>query len=159
MKKDFFVVLKFIHKSLSNKKVKWVVSGSTSLFLQGIKLKPSDIDITTNKEDAFKICDILKEYEIKHVKFGKTKNISSWWGQLKIKNIKIDIMGEFSEKIGGKWVNVSSQRLKSHDFVKLGNIKIPVSKLEHHLKSYKVMKRKKDIEKIKKIEEKLKMKK
>jgi len=158
MEKDFLSVLKIIHKKL-DKKVKWIVSGSTSLFLQGIKLKASDIDIMTTKEGAFKICEILKDYEIKPIKFGKTKNISSYWGQLKIKNIKIDVMGEFSERIGGKWVNVSKQRLKSHGFVKLGNIKIPVSKLEHHLKSYKIMRRKKDIEKIKKIEEKLKMKK
>jgi hypothetical protein len=147
-------VLKIIHKSLVNKKIKWVVSGSTSLFLQGITLKKvSDIDIMSDKKGALKISKILKKYEIKPVKFGKTKIIKSYWGQLKIKNVKVDVMGEFSEKIGKKWVNISKQRLNSHNFIKLGKIKIPVTKLKHHLLSYKILKRKKDIEKIRKIEE------
>lgn len=156
MNKNIIDVLAIIHDKLKNKKIKWVVGGSTSLFLQGIALKEiTDIDVMTTKEDAFKICEIFKNYEIKPVEFSETKIIKSYWGQLKIKNIKIDIMGEFSEKIGNRWVNISRKRLKHRKFKNVKNIKIPVTPLDQHLESYKILGRKKDILKIKKIEEAL----
>lgn len=145
-------VLKIINDKLKGKNIKWVISGSTSLFLQGIKVKPHDIDIMTDKEGAFKIYEELRENGIQPVKFSRTDILSSYFGKLDFNGVEIDIMGEFSEKIGNKWVNVSNKRLKDHLNVRIDGIKLPVSKLEHHLESYKVLKRKKDINKIKELE-------
>jgi len=157
MKKNIINVLNIINKKLKNKKIKWIIGGSTSLSLQGIKLKKiSDIDIATDKKGAFKINEIFKEYEIKPVKFSKNRIISSYRGKLKIKNIEVDVMGELSEKIGNRWVNISRQRLKSPKFIKIRNNRIPVTPLEQHLVPYKILRRKKDNEKIKKIERMLK---
>jgi predicted nucleotidyltransferase len=158
MNKDILEALELISEKLKNKKIKWVISGSTSLLLQGILAKANDIDIMTDKEGAFRISKIFKDYELKPVKFSRTKIIKSYWGKLKIGDKEVDIMGEFSEKIGNKWVNISRQRLESHKIKKIGNIEVPVTTLESHLSSYKVLGRKKDIEKIKKIEEFMKRK-
>ena len=50
MKEKIINVLYIIGKKLKNKKIKWVVGGSTSLFLQGITLKKvNDIGIATDK--------------------------------------------------------------------------------------------------------------
>lgn len=155
MNKDILEALKLINEKLKDKKIKWVISGSTSLLLQGIVKKANDIDIMTNKEGAFRISEVFKDYEIEPVKFSKTKIIKSYWGKLKIGDKEVDIMGEFSEKIGSKWVNISRQRLKSYEIKKIGKINVPVTTLESHLSSYKVLGRKKDIEKIKNIEESL----
>lgn len=159
MNKKIIEVLKIIYKKLKNKNIKWVVSGSLNLLLQGIPIKKiSDIDIMTTKKDAFKINEILKEFEIKPVKFGEKGLIKSYWGQLKIKGMKVDIVGEFSEKFGNKWVNIARKKLKSHKSVKIKNMKIPASDLQLQLKSYKLLKRKKDRIKIRKIEKFLKKK-
>jgi len=145
MKKNIINALEIINKKLKNKKIKWIIGGSTSLYLQGINIKKtSDIDIATDKEGAFKINEIFKEHEIKPVKFSKNKIISSYRGKFKIKNIEVDIMGELKKKIGNKWVNISRRRLKSPKFVKIRNIRIPVTPLEQHLASYKGLRRKKD---------------
>jgi hypothetical protein len=158
MNKAILEALELISEKLKDKKIKWVVSGSTSLLLQGIVEKANDIDIMTNKEGAFRISKILRDYEIKPVKFSRTKIIKSYWGKLKIGDKEVDIMGEFSERIGNTWVNISRQRLKSYEIKKIGNIEVPVTTLESHLSSYKVLRRKKDLEKIKKIEESLRKK-
>ena len=145
MKKNIINALEIINKKLKNKKIKWIIGGSTSLYLQGINIKKtSDIDIATDKEGAFKINEIFKEHEIKPVKFSKNKIISSYRGKFKIKNIEVDIMGELKKKIGNKWVNISRRRLKSPKFVEIRNIRIPVTPLEQHLVSYKGLRRKKD---------------
>jgi len=147
-------VLKIIYRKLKQENIKWVIGGSTSLFLHRIDLKDvADIDIMTTKNDAFKIMKLFKDFEIKPIKFSKIDKIKSYWGQLKIKNIKIDIMGDFCERIGNRWINISRKRLKSPEYIKVGKFRFPVTSLQQHLESYKSLRREKDTEKIKKIEE------
>jgi hypothetical protein len=66
-------VVEKIGKLLEGKKIKWAIVGSTSLALKGIEIEPKDIDILTTKEGAYKISSLLKEYEAKPVKFGRTR--------------------------------------------------------------------------------------
>jgi len=143
-------VLKFISKKLKKRKIKWVLVGSASLALQGVKIKPKDIDILTDKEGAFKFNQIFKKFEIKPVQFGKTKVFQSFLGRFKIKGVKVEVMGDLKEKRGRKWVSLSN-RLKNSSWIKIGEIKIPISQLKDELESYSKLKRKKDKIKIKKI--------
>jgi len=71
--KKIIKVLKIILGKLKNKKIKWVVVGSTSLALQRVKISPKDIDILTDKEGAFKINEIFKNYQAKPVRFSQRK--------------------------------------------------------------------------------------
>jgi predicted nucleotidyltransferase len=155
--KKIIKVLKIILRKLKNKKIKWVVVGSTSLALQGVKISPKDIDILTNKEGAFRMNEIFKDYRVKPVRFSQRKFFSSYFGRFKIEGVRVDIMGNLKARIGQKWVPLT-KRLYSHTFVKLGKEKIPVPFLEDQLEVYKKVKRKKNIERVKKIEEFLKKK-
>jgi predicted nucleotidyltransferase len=58
--RKFIRVLKIISKKLENQKIKWVLVGSTSLALQGVNIKPKDIDILTDDEGVFKFNEIFK---------------------------------------------------------------------------------------------------
>jgi predicted nucleotidyltransferase len=155
--KEIIKVLKIILRKLRNKKIKWVLVGSTSLALQGVKISPKDIDILTDKEGAFKMNEIFKNYQVKPVKFSQGKFFSSYFGRFKIEGVRVEIMGNLKARIGQKWV-LLTKRLYSHTFVKLGKEKIPVPFLEDQLEVYKKVKRKKNIERVKKINEFLKKK-
>jgi len=146
-------VLEIVCKRLKEKHIKYVIGGSASLFLQGIGTgEITDIDIMTTKENAFKINKIFKEFEAKPVEYVESKLLRSYWGQLEIKGVKVDVMGEFSEKIKDRWINISDKRLKNHEYAKLEEMSIPVTKLGDHLGSYKTLNRKKDAYKVKEIE-------
>lgn len=155
MDKKILEVSKLICRKLKNHDVKWVYSGSTSLALQGIDVHPTDIDITTDRDGAYSINEILKSYEVKPIEFGIKGSFRSYFGNLIINDIKIDILGDFSLKVGKKWINVSNPRLKAIKTVKIGNYEMPVTPLENHLEIYKAMNRDKDKEKIRKIEQAL----
>jgi predicted nucleotidyltransferase len=133
--KKFLTALKIISKKLRRKKVKWVLIGSASLALQGIKIKAKDIDILTDKSGAFKINELLKEYEVRPVKIFGTECL----GKFKIKGVKVEVMGKLKK------------RLPSQKIIKIGEMKLPVSSLKEELKAYDSLKRRKDINKIKKI--------
>lgn len=147
LKPKIIEVLKIIYQKLKNQKIKWVLVGSTSLALQGVKIKPKDIDILTEKEGAFRVNKLFKNYEVKPVEFGRLKIgrrelFESYLGKFKIKGVKVEIMRNLKEKLGRKWVYLH-KRLKSPKIVKIKGMKIPVSPLEEQLRSYQQLGRKK----------------
>lgn len=127
-----------ISNKLKNQDIKWCVIGSSSLALQNVNVKPPDIDILTDKEGAYKINTLLKTYEITPVKFSKTVQFSSHLGTFLINGIKVEIMGDLSIFIKGKWSQEIRKRLHSRKNVNYKGNVIPVSPLEAHLKSYKI---------------------
>lgn len=145
-------VIKIISAKLKGKKIRWVLVGSVSLALQGVKIKPKDIDILTDKEGAFQIEKLFEKHKIQvfPVKLSHSKLFKSYFGKFKIKGVKFEVMGDLKEKVGNKWVSFSA-RLKSPKIVKLEGIKVPVSSLEEQLKSYSRLRRKKDFVRIKQI--------
>jgi predicted nucleotidyltransferase len=153
-------VLKIINRKLKNQKIKWVLVGSTSLALQGVKIKPKDIDILTDKEGAFRVNKLFKNYEVKPVEFGRLKIggkelFESYLGKFKIKGVKVEVMGNLKEKLGRKWIYLD-KRLKSPKIVKIEGMKLPVSPLQEQLKSYEKLNRKKDLIRVKRIKKVLK---
>ena len=144
--------LEIIYSKLKNKNIKWVLAGSLSLALQGVKIRPKDIDILTDKKGALLINKILKEYEVRPVRFQRSEFFESYFGEFRINDVKVEVMGNLREKVGDKWVSLS-KRLKTPNFVKVGKIQLPVSSLIDQLKSYERGSRKKDKIKAKKIRE------
>jgi len=150
----FVKVLKLLDEKLRNQKIRWCLVGSASLVLQGVKIKPKDIDILTDKKGAFKINKLLKDYEINPVKFGNSELFESYLGEFEINGIKIEAMGNLKEKIDNVWVS-ASKRLASQKIIKLNEMEIPVSSLREQIQSYEKLGRKKDCMKIRKIKEAL----
>jgi len=161
IKQSIIEALKVISQKFKNRKIKWVLVGSVSLALQRVKISPKDIDILADKDSAFKMNKILKEYEVKPVKFGRLKIkgrefFKSYFGEFKINGVKVEIMGNLKEKSGKKWLSLS-KRLSSPKIIEIQQgVKLPVSPLEDQLKSYSRLGRKKDLIRVQKIKEALK---
>ncbi len=150
----FIEVLKIINRKFKNQKIKWVLTGSTNLALQGVRIKPKDVDILTDKKGAFKINKVLQEYEVKPVKFNCSKIFESYLGQFKINSLKVEVMGNLKEKLNNKWIFVS-KRLVSPKTIEIKKMRIPLSDLEELLKAYEKLGRKKDSIRAQRIKEAL----
>jgi predicted nucleotidyltransferase len=141
------IALKTIQEKIKNEKIKWALIGSTNLALQGIKIKPKDIDILTDKKGAFEINKLLKEYEVKSVRFSNSKLFGpQYFGEFKIGGIKVEVMGKLKKK---KLVT---------KIVEIDGMNLPVVSLKEELKAYETLRREKDFNKIKKIKNFLKRK-
>jgi hypothetical protein len=146
--------LKKISQLLQGHDVEWLVVGTASLALQGVDIQPHDIDIISTKEDTFKIGEILKEFEIQPVKFGRTHLFESYMGVYEIDGLKVEVMGDFKEKRDNEWFSLE-ERMLSPVIVEIDGIPIPVSSLENQIVSYEKLKRPKDSKRIDKIREAL----
>lgn len=147
--------LQVLVNRLKGTPIKWVLAGSASLALQGVKVEPGDIDILTDRDGAYGIADLLKTHETKPMKFRSGKWSRSYFGEFEIRGVKIEVMGDLEERIGSIWVSLSD-RLVSPKLVQIDSIDIPVSSLEAQLKSYRLSKRKQDKIRSQKIQESLK---
>ena len=142
--------LKIITEKLRNQQIIWSLVGSTNLALQGVKVEPNDIDILTNGKDAFKIHELLKEYEVRPVELKQLDIFESYFSELNINGVKVEIMGDLKRKIGEDWTPLI-ERLNKTIMIDVENVKVPVTPLEEELKAYKKLGRDKDKKKIEKI--------
>lgn len=141
-------VLKLISEKLQGKNINWCLVGSTNLALQGINLTPKDIDITTDREGAHKINELLKDYETKEIKFLDKGINAVYLAIYHINNEEIEVIGESKEK------NIYLPLLKEGIIkIKIDNQEIPCLKLEKEYIAYKKLEKP---EKIVLIKQKLK---
>jgi predicted nucleotidyltransferase len=152
---ELIKALKIINQKLRGKKIKWVLVGSTSLALQGVKIKPKDIDILIDKKSILKVNKLFREYEVEPIKFTRSKFFESYIGEFRIEGIKVEVMANLKEKIGNKWTSFSG-RLINPRIIAIQGMGIPVSPLKEQLKSYQKLNRKKDLIRVQKIKDALK---
>jgi len=150
--KESIKVLKIVTQKFKGQKINWALAGSSALALRGVKIKPEDIDIITNKTGAYKMNRLLKKYEIKPVQFNKTDKFASHFGKFNIKGILVEVIGNFKQKLeNGSWTKPTS--LEHKEIIKFNNLKIPALSLNHeyrfYLRNSKDPKRLKEAKKIK----------
>jgi hypothetical protein len=87
--------LELISRNFKENDIKYSIIGSTALFLQGIKVKPHDIDLVIEKKDARKVNELLMSYLIRLIPIDK--KIDTWGdpvnnrGLFEVCGIKIEI--------------------------------------------------------------------
>jgi predicted nucleotidyltransferase len=140
-------VLEYLVKKL--KGINWALVGSTNLAIQGVDIKPHDIDILTDKEGIYAIEKILKRFEKEPVMFRETKQFKSNFGIFEIDDIKIEVMENLQNRIKNKWVRTND--LSKRKFIKFEGIELPVIPLEEEYRVYKKLGRIERANKIKKL--------
>ncbi|MFW9915471.1 MAG: nucleotidyltransferase domain-containing protein [Candidatus Thorarchaeota archaeon] len=141
-------VLRIIYDRLKNEDLRWTIVGSMNLALQGMPLKPNDIDICTNEEGAYAIEKHLHEYVVKSVSYSSTGKIRSHLGELNIQGIKVEIMGDVETKSSsGRWVG--KEATDQPIFIDVEDMKIGLWSLEHERQSYMNLGRKERARQIK----------
>lgn len=87
-------VLSYLCDRLEGLKERWVIGGSTASLLQGMRIKPGDIDILTSEKGAFQIEKRLNEYVKRRIEYKETNKYKSYFGIFNIKDINVEICGE-----------------------------------------------------------------
>lgn len=148
-------VLRILSERLGSQNLSWVLVGSVSLALHEVNVTPGDIDILTDKSSAYRINQLLKDCEVKSVEYQRSDTVQSHLGEFVINDVKVEVMGDYQEKMKGKWQDFNS-RLTSPVIVQFEGMQLPLSSLADQLYSYEALGRKRDKAKITTIREVLK---
>jgi hypothetical protein len=147
--KPYSDVLKFLASKLTGQGINWAIIGSTNHAMQGVDAEPHDIDVLSDRQGAYKIADILKEYVVEPVKYTENESFSSYHCVLDIKGIIVEVMGEKENKpeidLWGEYSNLSEKI-----YFDLDGWKIPAISLKREYFAYSKLGRKEKADLIKK---------
>ena len=129
-------VLAKICTRLNESGINWAVTGSLGFALQGVPVRPNDIDIQTDEAGAYEIERRFSESVAREVKFSAAEKICSHFGALEIDGIKVEIMGDVQKRLAdGTWEEpVDLERHKR--FVEIEGMRVPVLSLEYEYQAY-----------------------
>ena len=127
-----------------------MLAGSVSLALHGIDVRVGDIDVITDRPSAFRISNLLKEFQVRELEYSSSEVYRSYHAVFIINGVKVDVMGDLQERIGNDWVDLS-WRIDSAERIELWGKIFPISPLADQLRSYTGSEREEDREKAGKI--------
>jgi len=143
----FFNALRIIVSKLKNTDTNWALGGSLNLALQGVDISPGDIDILTDRQGAYRIGKLLKDFEIKKIELTKSERFSSHLGKFSIEGLEVEVIGNLRVKTSeGRWIRLHKPEQKA--VLKLEDLVIPVSPLEEEIRAYEIFGRTRTVEKI-----------
>jgi len=130
---------------------RWAVRGTASLVLQGFDMGVDDIDLICDAKTADAISKKFKNEIIKSIEHSESDKFRSYFGQLVIDNVLVEVMGEWQiKKVNGEWSSVYSAKDDEINEIEVGSEKVKVTKPEIELKASAEMGRWNEYHKIKK---------
>ncbi|MEF2175673.1 MAG: hypothetical protein V3575_04325 [Candidatus Absconditabacteria bacterium] len=123
----------------NSKKIIWALTGSLSLYLQGVDVNTStDIDILTDKFGSETIDKLLSNYTIKKSQYSGTEKFRSYFGIYQILGIQVEIMGDL-QYLSNKGTRTKDNLNKNIIEKKYLGMNIPLFDLKYEMKVYKEM--------------------
>jgi hypothetical protein len=112
--KQYIDALLTLHQKLEGKNIKWIVSGDLAELLRIVKVEPDCIEIVTTKNDAYKIFQIMQEFNHSQISFltqpllrkavvkGKEYSvfIRSYYFDYDLNTAKVKVEGNLQFKVG-----------------------------------------------------------
>jgi len=115
-----------IAKTLEPAGVRWAVTASAGLALQGVDVSPADLDINTDKRGAYEIAMLFKERVVTPVGYRRSPRYRSHFGELEIEGVKVEIMGNLRVFGGGRWSPARSPANRKIARIDVEGVSIPV---------------------------------
>lgn len=130
-------VLGKICARLEGAPIRWAITGSLGMALQGVPVAVHDIDMQTDEAGAYEIERRLAEWVVEPVQYVASERIRSHLGGLEIDGVPVEIIGALQKRLaGGTWeppVRVEPFR----QWVVIDGMRIPVLSLEYEAQAYR----------------------
>lgn len=132
----YLAVLQTLYTRLQSTPINWALTGSTSFALQGMPVRPHDIDLQTDAAGAYQLEHLFAEFSVQKVAFSAAGHIRSHFGALVIGGIRVEIMGDIQKQLpDGSW-ELPARLQDYRCFVEAGEMRIPVLSLEYEYRAY-----------------------
>ena len=119
-----------LHDALKGRGVPWAVMGSLSHALQGLKIQPNDIDITTDRRGAHTIEQLLQLHVTRPVTYSQADGVRSHLGELTIDGVTVQIIGDMETSTDNRtWTPLPH-------IIMVAGAPIPVRTLEQEAQTY-----------------------
>lgn len=135
----FLIVLRQLAQKLSGEALVWAFTGSVGQALQGLPVKPRDVDIQTDAAGAYRVMDLFPDRVLGPVRFQTTASIRSHYGALKIGGLTVEVMGDVEKRRpDGRWTPPPDLAILRR-YVDVDDLRLPVLDLAHEAEAYALL--------------------
>lgn len=125
-----------IRERLAGGNIDWALTGSTSFALQGVALKPDDVDVQTTEQGAYVFGEVFEDCCVEAVSLSSTERIRSHFGLFEINGVFVEVMGALQKRTSdGTWESPTS--ITDHrEFAPFRGGTVPVLSLSYEAQAY-----------------------
>ena len=126
--------------------------GSLSHALQGLKIQPNDIDITTTRQGAHTIQHLLQLHVTRPITHSQADRVRSHLGELTLHGVTVQIIGNMETTTDNdEWTPLPDDH--PHQHIKVARASIPVRTLEQETQTYTRLGRTERVRKLRALNE------
>jgi hypothetical protein len=139
--------LKVILECVPPREIRWALTGSAGLRLQGVDLSVHDLDIQSDERNVYVIEKRLAEYVKTLVHLWESPHMRSLDGEAEIQGVEVELLANICHRLpDGSWSSFTDfSRLVWVDW---HGVRVPVFPLEDEAAAYESMGRAEKAEKI-----------
>ncbi|UCH57384.1 MAG: hypothetical protein JSV18_00200 [Candidatus Bathyarchaeota archaeon] len=128
---SYVKALRKLTERLKDTGIRWAITGSLNHALQGLHLRPRDIDIKTDEQGVYAIERFFMDCVTQGVGFKESGSVRSHFGELTIEGVKVEIMGNVEiQTRDGRWESPAEHETHIR-FIEVEGMDVPVFSLEH----------------------------
>ncbi len=133
----YAAALETICAALDGTSLRWALTGSAGMALQGMAYTPRDIDVQTDAAGAREIEQRLARYVTRPLAWIESAGIHSWLGALEIEGVPVELIGSVQRpgKLGWEETDIARVIL----YARMGTRRVPVLSLAHEAVAYAAM--------------------
>jgi hypothetical protein len=131
-------VLQILLERIPPTELRWVLTGSASLRLQGVDIPVHDLDIQTDLESISAIEQRLADCMQTAVHLWESPGMRSWDGKAAIEGIQVELLANIAHRMqDGSWSTFTD--FSRTIWVDMQGLSIPTFPLEDELLAYEAM--------------------
>jgi hypothetical protein len=117
--KNFIGALHKVAEKLNSQKIKWALVGSANLAIQGMDVKPKDLDIVVQLKDLKKVGGIFSQYNVSDIKeLGGLAGRRAFEVKFNIEDVEIQVLGEENSGVyASKMLDGKIRKISVDDFL------------------------------------------
>ncbi|MEM1203586.1 MAG: hypothetical protein AAGN66_10195 [Acidobacteriota bacterium] len=126
-----------LQRRLRGTPIRWAVTGTSSLRLQGVALEPDDLDILTTRRDIYPLGKLFEDCVERPFSFCSAGTLRSHFGVLRIHGLRVEVMAEPEDLRSGRWRRGVQRGWEGfRREVAVGSMRVPVVALPFEARSY-----------------------
>ena len=133
----FVAVLHHLCGALDDSSLRWALTGSVGMALQGMPYAPHDVDVQSDLAGAYEIERRLAEYVVRPLALKESTGLRSHLGRLEIEDLQVEIIGSIQRPGASGWVETDIAPV-TH-YVLFDGMRVPVLALRHEAIAYAAM--------------------
>lgn len=125
--------LRKIARKLNKERILYTVVGGASIALHGLSIQVRDIDIETNRSDAYRFQELYQSHTLEPVDLKASEIYRSYYGKFLIDGTPVEILGDLHRREGYEWIPTSCL---NQAIIEINGVPIVCSWLEEETLAY-----------------------